>query len=167
MDHISDPVRLPDAPPASAQGPHSMAEILAMIDGDSGLNPRRRSDMMSALRTMRRVLGTELSAIPASPQLLRPLFDAACPVQARVKLKRWRIVRSHVLGALIRAGVPALPSRSNESLSPEWARLSGLLPDAQLRWGCPASCAFAACGRSSPSQSPRRRSRASSRPSNR
>lgn len=112
-----------------------MAEILAMIDGDSSLKPRRRSDMMSALRTMRRVLGTELSAIPASPQLLRPLLDAACPVQARVKPKRWRIVRSHVLGALIRAGVPALPSRSNESLSPEWARLSGLMPDGQMRYG--------------------------------
>jgi len=111
-----------------------MAEVLAMIDGDTTLRPQCRSDMMSAMRTMRRVLGTELSAVPTAPHLLRKHLEEACPARFGVTAARWCSVRSLVLGALIRAGVPALPGRSNESLSPEWARLSGLLPDAQMRF---------------------------------
>lgn len=105
-----------------------------MIDEDTALRPQCRSDMMSAMRTMRRVLGTDLSLVPTAPHLLRQHLEEACPVRLGVTAARWSSVRSLVLGALIRAGVPALPGRSTESLSPEWARLSGLLPDAQMRF---------------------------------
>lgn len=123
MSHINRPTRC--VPDALADRPSlTLADVAALIEADPTLTVRCRQDMLSALRTLRRVLGVTLASVPADPALLRQYIASACPTRVGVRVARWNGVRSLTLKALGRAGIATLPGRSSEGLSAEWERMS-------------------------------------------
>lgn len=133
MSHITRPTSL--VPDVLADGPVlTLAAVLGRIEADPTLTVRCRHDMISALRTLRRVLGTELTMVPADPAHLRQHIASACPTRVGVKPARWNGVRSLTLKALRRAGIATLPGRSSEGMSAEWERMSCRLPDPVIRF---------------------------------
>ena len=136
MNHVTPTVI---GNPGLLSGPPSListlAGVRAQISADLSLKPRCRSDMISALRTLSRVLGTELGLVPAQPQALRTLIARACPAQVGVSRARWDNVRSLTLKALACVGVPTLRGRSGDSLMAEWEQLSCRLTTPALRFG--------------------------------
>ena len=132
MDHMPS---LTHSTHAVAEHPSlSLADVLARVEADPALTPRSRADMLSALRTLRRVLGLSLAAVPADPALLRRHLADACPARVGVSAHRWHNIRSLTLKALGRAGVPTLPGRSGDALTGAWEQLSCLLPDPGTRY---------------------------------
>ena len=74
--------------------------------------------MVSGLRTIARLMGTDLSAIPADPPGLRRRLEAVSPAAGGLSQGRWNNIRSLTLAALKHAGVQTMPGRSREPLLP-------------------------------------------------
>ncbi len=76
---------LPPAVPTHAPAPGlTLADVLAALSAAGDLNPRRRQDMASAVRTVARLLGEDAARLPANRRALaRRLADIApavtCP----------------------------------------------------------------------------------------
>jgi integrase len=91
--------------------------------------PRRR-EMISALKTLARVLNREPHLIPTSAEELRVLINRALPVAAGVSGTRWRNVKSLLRQALALLDPQVMPARSQGELMPDWAELLSA-PEAQ------------------------------------
>ena len=74
-------------------------------------DPRRCGAMVSAIRTVCRVLGHTPHELPADLALLNRLMRKALPAAARVKPRRWANVRSLLLRALALTGTSIMPGR--------------------------------------------------------
>ena len=92
-------------------------------------NPQRRSEMVSAIRTLCRVLGRLPHELPADTALLNRLMRAALPAAVGVTPSRWANVRSLVLRAKSLTGCRIMPGRRLHPFVPAWAALAKRLPD--------------------------------------
>ncbi len=90
--------------------------------------------MISALRSLARLLGLDPAAIPADPRDLRNRLAALSPAAGGISHGRWNNVRSLALAALRQGGVRTL-GRAREPLAPAWEALRARLPDAKTRHG--------------------------------
>jgi len=117
-----------DQHPFAATDTPSFLDLLDRVSGDEQLDPRRKADIRSAIKTVAQWLGTDLTAMPAHPQYLRERLAGFHPVAAGVSRKRLQNVRSAVAFALDRYG---LGGRRDylAPLSPEAQALYVRLPD--------------------------------------
>jgi hypothetical protein len=95
---------------------------------DPNLEPTRRADLASALRTMCRALKTEPESLVANLRDISRRLAKVSPASIGVTPGRWSNVRNLVLAALRLAGIRALPGRYREPLPPAWEALRALLP---------------------------------------
>ncbi len=119
---------------ASTTAP-TLADVLRHLEGDLGLDRRRRGEMCSALRTVCRVLGADPGSVPAEPRHLRLRLAKVTAAAAGVSLGRWSNIRSLTLTALKRAGIKSMPGRHREPHALEWEELRARLPDRRFRSG--------------------------------
>lgn len=134
------PPRLSDADGVSTMGPTpvngtpiNLAEVRAVLKGRSSDQVTR--NVCSALSTFQKVTGKPLSALPADPVQLGPIFATANPALVRVGPQRWMQVRNLVRAGLRATGVPVMPGRSDEPPSAAWRQLADRLPTKEGRNG--------------------------------
>lgn len=107
--------------------------VLILLINNSDYSKVKKQDMASALRTIAKVLGVELSELIADPGLLRRRLDRVSPEAFGISVRRWANVRT-LLARSLELARPITPSRSYAELSPSWiALLSGLGFSAQER----------------------------------
>src|SRR4051812_16832926 len=100
----------------------SLADVLAAVQFAT-LPARRRQEMMSALRTIGRVLDRPLERIPAHPRLMANRLDEVAPRAFGISPGRWNNVRSLARAALALVQ-PMGPGRHRNALSSAWRQLA-------------------------------------------
>jgi integrase len=118
-------------PFAAAETP-SLHDLLDRVSADEQLDPRRKADLRSAIKSLGQWLGLDLTAMPAHPQYLRERLAGFQPAAAGVSRKRLQNVRSAVAFALDRYGLGGRRSYL-APLSPAAQALYDLLPDKYFR----------------------------------
>ena len=107
--------------------------VLISLINNSDYSKAKKQDMASALRTIAKVLGAELSELIADPGLLRRRLDMVSPEAFDISVRRWANVRT-LLARSLELARPITPSRSYAEILPSWmALLSGLGFSAQER----------------------------------
>ena len=101
----------------------TLAAVMAGIEADNALSKRRRQDMLSALRTVGRVLRRPLAELPAHPSALRNLLKEFAPSQAGMSERYWCNVSSLLRSTLQHAGISHVPARHREPMSDGWTAL--------------------------------------------
>lgn len=115
--------------------PGTLADVLGRLEGDRGLDPRRRRELCSAVRSVCRVLNADPALVAAHPRQLRVRLRGVTAAAAGVGQGRWSNIRSLTLKALKRAGIRAMPGRYREPHAPEWEALRARLPDRRFASG--------------------------------
>jgi integrase len=108
--------------------PSTLEDVLGVVTRSRALTPRQQQDVASALRTLARLLNRPLGCFPCDLPSVRRLLEGIAPARYGISRRRWANIRSLVFKAIALAGVPRLPGRSAEPLSPEWLRLLAPLP---------------------------------------
>ncbi len=108
--------------------PSTIAELREAFLGDAELDPRRRDDVVSALRSLATALGKPAEMIPTSPAALRPMLANFPAVRAGLSPGRWRNIRGLTQFALAYFGLATVPVRSCQELSPAWDTLLADVP---------------------------------------
>jgi hypothetical protein len=121
-----------DHHPFAAADTPSLHDLLDRVSGDEQLDPRRKADLRSAIKSLGQWLGSELTAMPAHPRYLRERLASFDPAAAGVSRKRFQNVRSAVAFALERYGLGGRRSYL-APLSPEAQALYDRLPDTYFR----------------------------------
>jgi integrase len=106
----------------------SFHDLLERVTADDRLDPRRKADLRSAIKTLGQWLGTDLTAMPAHPRYLREQLAGFQPAAAGVSRKRLQNVRSSIGFALDRYGLGGRRSYLAR-LTPEAQALYDRLPD--------------------------------------
>jgi hypothetical protein len=122
------PFAAPDVP--------SLHDLLERVSADDKLDPRRKADLRSAIKSLGQWLGTDLAAMPAHPRYLRERLATFQPAAAGVSRKRLQNVRSAVAFALDRYGFGGRNSYL-APLSPAAQALYDWLPDKYFRCRLP------------------------------
>ena len=107
MDPTSPPALVP-APRLGVPAAHpvaTLADVIAHLQADPDLPIGRRRELISAQRTLARLLDLDPAAVPAEPRGLRQRFRDLSPAAAGISQGRWNNLRSLVLAALKLAGV--------------------------------------------------------------
>ncbi len=120
---------------STADAVATLADVLHRLEVDVELDPCRRREMCSALRTVCRALGADPGSVPAEPRHLRVRLAKATAAAAGVSTGRWSNVRSLSLKALKRAGINSMPGRPREPHAPAWEGLRAGLPDRHFQSG--------------------------------
>src|SRR3569832_3005522 len=96
-----------------------MAAVIGRIQGDEALAPRRKQDMVAALRTTRKAIRLTPENAPAHPAFLQDRPKAFLPsmLERPIKPERWRNVQSLTRTALKHAGVPTNAGRYREPIA--------------------------------------------------
>jgi hypothetical protein len=117
-----------DHHPFAAADTPSFRELLNRVTVDGNLDPRRKADVRSAIKSLGQWLGSDLTVMPAHPRYLRERLAGFQPAAAGVSRKRLQNVRSAIAFALDRYG---LGGRRDylAPLSPEAQALYHRLPD--------------------------------------
>jgi hypothetical protein len=103
--------------------PATLAEVLEQIAEMGGLPRQRRHDLMSAVRSVARLLDGLPADIPADPEALRHRLSLLTPAAAGMTRSRWRNVRALLAAALALTGAKVLRRRRRDSLEPAWLDL--------------------------------------------
>lgn len=112
----------------------TLEDIMGSVRRSPNLREHKRRTIMSALRTVGRCLGKQLSELPGQPAALQKELATANPLQAGISHKRWRNIRSLTHEAFRISGANIMPSRWRRSVSsPAWA---------ELRLACSAGSAY-------------------------
>jgi hypothetical protein len=117
-----------DHHPFAAADTPSFHDLLDRVTTDDGLDPRRKADLRSAIKSLGQWLGSDLTAMPAHPRYLRERLDGFRPAASGVSRKRLQNVRSAVAFALDRYGLGGRASYL-APLSPAAQALYDQLPD--------------------------------------
>ena len=125
---ITMPPPLPGRNPFLDPAAPTLAAVIERLPA-AATDPRQSGAMVSAIRTVCRVLGHAPHELPADLALLNRLLRKALPAAAKVKPRRWANVRSLLLRALVLTGTSIMPGRRLHPLTPAWAALDGLLPE--------------------------------------
>jgi site-specific recombinase XerD len=121
--------------PVDAPGQLSLFDLLHKITADDTIAPRRRQDVLSALRTLARVLGKPLAECPAHPGFLADRLKGFSPASANLSPGRWSNTLSLTRFALKQAGVLTVPGRYREPLKPAWAALLAPVRQPRICYG--------------------------------
>ena len=113
----------------------SIADVIARLEADPSLSPARRLAMLSALRTMCRVLSASPRSVPAEFRNLRRRLEGVAPAATGLSRGRWNNVRSLTLAALRQAGIRAMPGGRHRPLGLAWEPLYARLPNTRFRCG--------------------------------
>jgi hypothetical protein len=93
-----------DHHPFAAADTPSFLDLLDRVTADEQLDPRRKADLRSAIKSLGQWLGSDLTAMPAHPRYLRERLAGFHPAAAGVSRKRLQNVRSAIAFALDRYG---------------------------------------------------------------
>jgi len=113
----------------------TFATLRDRIAVDETLAPRRRHDLISALRTVAKALGRSMDDLPADPAQLRARLKNFAPAMAGLSPRRWRNALSLVRSALKHSGLTRVPARSRAALATEWADLFRHINNRRARFG--------------------------------
>jgi hypothetical protein len=113
----------------------TVADVIARLEADEGLGSARRAEMLSALRTICRVLNANPRFVFAEPRNLRQRLNGITHAAAGMSRGRWANIRSLTLAAIMRAGIKAMPGGSRQPLAFPWEVLAARLPDRHFRLG--------------------------------
>lgn len=117
----------------SVSGGLTLTHVMSRIEGHPDLAPSRRQEMVSALRTVARALGSEPASIPADLSVLRKRLAGVSAMSAGVSRGRWNNVRSLTMAALKSAGVRIMPKRRGGATAMAWKELEATLPNCAAR----------------------------------
>ena len=109
----------------------TLADLLDLI-GATEWPYRVKMDVKSAVRTVGRLLGSELAEIEADVPSLRRRLESLSPESAGLTNGRWNNIRS-LFGKALALAVDVIPSRAKEPVLPEWAEALALIPE-NRRW---------------------------------
>ena len=101
----------------------SLRNLLDMLQDDQTLPEPRRREMMSAVRTIAKVLKREPHLIPAAPHQLRDLLNRALPTAVGVSSTRFRNAKSLLRKTLALYNSSIMPACSRAALHSGWAVL--------------------------------------------
>jgi integrase len=96
--------------------------FLISLINNSNYSKAKKQDMASALRTIAKVLGVELSELIADPGLLRRRLDMVSPQAVGISSRRWANIRT-LLARALELARPIMSSRSYVEISPAWLAL--------------------------------------------
>ncbi|MBM3575987.1 MAG: hypothetical protein FJX39_09800 [Alphaproteobacteria bacterium] len=96
-------------------------DIIILIN-NSNHSKARKQDMASALRTIAKILGVELSELIADPGLLRRRLDMVSPHSVGISSRRWANIRT-LLARALELARPVMSSRCYAEISPAWLAL--------------------------------------------
>ncbi len=117
----------------------TLADVIAYIGAierpTSCTQRSKNREIISALRTVSRLIGMDPSRIPADPRFLRDHLAFVSRASQGLTRGRWANIRSLALAGLAAAGIAVMPGRSSLPLSAAWQTLRGYLPDANFRHG--------------------------------
>jgi integrase len=125
---------LPAVAPKPAP-PVTLADVLARLEVDLDLDPARRRELCSAVRTVSRALNSDPALVTANLGQLRVRLRSLTAAAAGVSRGRWSNIRSLTLKGLKRAGIRAMPGRCREPHAPEWEVLRARLTDRRFASG--------------------------------
>lgn len=103
--------------PFAAADTPSLHDLLDRVSADEQLDPRRRADLRSAIKSLGQWLGSDLTAMPAHPRYLRERLAGFHPAAADVSRKRLQNVRSAVAFVLDRYGLGGRRSYSGAAVA--------------------------------------------------
>jgi integrase len=130
---ITMPVSPPAGNPFLDPATPTLASVSEALER-AELTPRRRTELMSAVRSCCRVLGKAPCEVPADPGVLGRTIRRALPAAAGITPARWSNIKSLLLKAMEITGCRVLPGRSLHPLTPPWAELyEGLQGDRYFR----------------------------------
>src|SRR4029077_11165057 len=86
----------------------TLTEVMTRLEADPDLDPGSRAQMLSAIRTLCRLLKTAPSMVPAEPRNLCLRMGQITHASAGLSQGRWNNIRSLVPTAVRRAGVRAM-----------------------------------------------------------
>ena len=109
----------------------TLETLLELIDATDWPD-RVKMDTKSAVRTVGRLLGGDLSGIEADVPSLRRRLEKLSPESIGLTKGRWNNIRS-LFGKALALAVEVIPSRSKEPVLPEWAEALALIPE-NRRW---------------------------------
>ena len=112
----------------------SLAEVLTSVTANTPISLRRRQEVCSSLRSLARLLGQPLEAIPAHHRWLRERLKNLYPEQAGMSRKRFANIKSDLRFALEHAGIGRSRRTYLASLTPAWQELWDRINDDRLRW---------------------------------
>ena len=123
------------------RGP-TLADVRAMIEADSSLEPIRKRDLLSALARIESHIEGALSSVPATAASVRALFAETNAVKMGVGAKSFRNIRSAVVAAVRQyGGVPQRITR-RVPLSESWETLLAQVKTVHVRQGLSRLAAF-------------------------
>src|SRR3954468_2651270 len=134
MTYLS-PSRLQEIKDFTAFGVPSLADVIRAVQEADTLTPRQRENLISAVRTVVRVIRLPAADIPAAPAFLQPRLADIAVVAHGFGKAHWSNTRSRFAAALKIAGVPLVPGKRRTPLSPAWAEFQARLPNKWLRSG--------------------------------
>src|SRR5215468_7419327 len=113
----------------------TLATVISRIESDPMVEARKRGEMLSALRTICRVLDAPPATVPAEPRNLRLRLENISPAATGLSRGRWANIRSLTLSALAVAGVRPAQGGLRQPLAFAWEEKRELLKDRPLRIG--------------------------------
>ncbi len=138
MTQLSLLADLSATPPAMSRAlpPNpTLADVAAFIAAYPDQTPAQRKERLSCLRCLAKILGRDLSMIPAKPATLTPQINAVAPAAHGITTGRWCSIRSYCLTAMALAGIKVMRGRSTTKLTPAWQQLEMALPTRQAQHG--------------------------------
>lgn len=105
----------------------SLLTVLDVVHADPNLTSRQRQDMLSAVRTVARLLGSPPQAIALDVQSLRRKMEGVAPLAHGLSPGRWNNVRS-LFNKSLELVRPMMPARSHVPIREDWTALLDLMP---------------------------------------
>ena len=105
----------------------TLQTVLDAVQADPNLTSRQRQDMLSAVRTVARLLGSPPQAIALDVQSLRRRMEGLAPLAHGLSTGRWNNVRS-LFNKALELVRPMMPARSHAPIREDWTALLDLMP---------------------------------------
>lgn len=111
-----------------------LSDALEMLDHLANMSPTRRRDLKSALRTLARLIGSPVEAVPANINWLHIRLRRLLPAQHGISKKRFQNIKSDALKALEVTGASRERKDWLQPPSPAWQALLERAPTKHDTW---------------------------------
>lgn len=118
--------------PAPTTAASTLAEVISAVENDAYLSVTRKHDLLSAVRTTARLIGSDPSSISVQVPQLRDRLMAVEPIQNGMSRKRFANVRSGLGAALVVAR--ALPRPRPKPRNAAWTSFLESAPAKYQAW---------------------------------